>query len=51
LGGRLGPDDGVAAGPIVDHDGLTEPARELVSDQARKDVGKPAGRVGHDDAD
>ena len=41
---RLGRDDGVGAGPILDDEGLAERAGHVLRDDARDHVGRPARR-------
>ena len=47
---RFGADVAGAAGPVVDDDGLTEPLREPLADQAREHVTGAAGREADHDA-
>ena len=47
----LRADDAAGAGPVVDHHLLAERFAELDLDEARIDVGLPAGREADDDAD
>ena len=48
---RVGADDARSAGAVLDHDRLPQLGCRLLRDQARHDVDRPAGRVGHDDGD
>ena len=47
---RFGADIAGAARPVVDDDGLAEPLREPLADQAREDVTGAAGREADHDA-
>jgi hypothetical protein len=48
---RVGADDVVAAGLVVDDDGLPECFGQLLADRARQHIGRTARRQRHDDAD
>ena len=47
---HLGPDVAGGARPVVDHQRLAELIRQPLSDDARDDVGRAAGREGDDQA-
>jgi len=46
---RGGGDVAVGAGPVLDHDGLTEPSRQFLADRAGDGVDRAAGRDRHHD--
>ena len=50
-GDTLARDVGAAAADVLDDEALAELGRELRRDLARHLVGRPAGRIGHDDGD
>jgi hypothetical protein len=50
-GHRLAGDHAAGAGLVVDDHRLAQGARHVLAHGARRDVGRAAGRVGHDDAD
>ena len=41
---HLGADIAAGSGPVLDKELLAEPLRQILADQARRDVGRPAGR-------
>src|SRR5262249_38662545 len=45
----LDPDIGAGAGPVLNDEGLSQPLRQPLTYQARKDVEGSAGRDRHDD--
>ncbi len=47
---RLGADVVSGAGPVLDHERLTEAFRQPLADQARPEVDRSARGDGHDDA-
>ena len=47
---RLGADIAAGARPVLDDEWLPEPLRQPLTDQARDDVGRAAGRKADDDA-
>jgi hypothetical protein len=47
---RVGGDDGVGAGLVLDHHRLSPLTRQLLRDLAREHVDAAAGRIGDDDA-
>ena len=49
--GRRHGDEAVAAGPVLDHHLLAPGIAELGAHKARRDVGYPARRIGHQDPD
>ena len=51
LRGRLGADQRVGAGPVLDQDRLAPVLAHLLADDARHDVARAARRERHDDAD
>ena len=51
LGGELEADVAAAARFVLDHDLLAEHARQVIGDGAGADVGRAAGREGHDEMD
>ena len=50
-GHHLGGDRAVGAGPVLDHHRLTELLRERGADDARRRIGRAAGREADDEAD
>ena len=50
LGCGLRGDDGVGAGPVLDHHGLAPVLAHLLPDEARDDVRRPARGERHDQA-
>ena len=48
--GRLGADIVAGANPVFNHERLAEPLQQPLADQARREVDRPAGRDGDDDA-
>jgi hypothetical protein len=51
LGDHLRGDDRVGAGPVLDDDRLAEIFAQPLPDHAGENVGRPAGRERHHDAD
>ena len=51
LGDEVGAEVAAGAGLVLDDEGLAERLAELRREGAREDVGRPAGRERHDDAD
>src|SRR5262249_59168817 len=50
LGSRLDPDVAVGAGLVLNDDLLMQAARQALTDEARRHVGRAAGRKRHDEA-
>jgi hypothetical protein len=48
---RLGGDDAGGAGPVLDHDILLQPDRQLFRHDAHADIGDAARAIGHDELD